>query len=763
MKDLAGFFFHNIENPPLFVQKLLGQNDVNMNVTWVFTNDPQNIVLPASRQLDRYNGLAASFSEDSPFYAGFIRNVGSSGFFQIGEVVSNMPHKLYLSALLRKGSPHLAHSIFWPKFSVSSFKQKLTETSFQARQDKSHSDTNYSGQYVKSSNISFGPNNFQLHNEAHLKPPISDLKSIIIEKSKIDPDSKLIISALKLQHKIKSERHKILTDTDEISKKNLEHCIDTEILKTKIAYQKIALLLFRLKSNELRTLPTTNSEIHSSFASKNIKGFITQGEVPQKLITNQPNIKIWTDTHKIKFQSEIQNIQRENSIEDQTIENFKTRFEGATHENLDEIYRNLQEDIENIIKKMMVEQAIRDKAKKSVMKKLEREVPIEIYDESSQDLIKKVDILDLILEKDSSMKIISGLASLEDLSVFIDIGLDFLKLKPDKSKFFSDCFNELTSESKYRILKHALESKRPDFIDALQPDKLQLFNEVLAPALEKKDANLIRFLLENPGLKYDFQAGNGLTMLHLFVEKGDIESVKILLARGANFNLTDSNGLTPLDIAIEKCEIDMIQEILEDDKSIDLHQKLVALNILIDVNYSNLDMLNMSIGYIANEQPHLSNTATKILNKALSLALENYQICDNLGIDSDMKKITETLLKNASTKTSQNLIFLIAEMGDLKLAEIILKKDLDLSLKNSDNQTPLDIAIQNNRVEMALELSKKQGMHPRQLLDFAISTKKIDFFKILLKKIIETESDHNSIKDLGSTFFKIGFEKKIQH
>ena len=58
---------------------------------------------------------------------------------------------------------------------------------------------------------------FQFHNEAHLKPPISDLKSIIIEKSKIDPDSKLIISALKLQHLINTERRKILTDTDEIA------------------------------------------------------------------------------------------------------------------------------------------------------------------------------------------------------------------------------------------------------------------------------------------------------------------------------------------------------------------------------------------------------------------------------------------------------------------------------------------------------------------------------------------------------------------
>ena len=281
MRNLDGFFFHNIENTPLFVQKLFGQSDFNMNATWIFTNDPLNIILPASRHLNRYNGLGASFSENSPFYAGFIRNVGSSRFFQSGEVVSNMPHKLYLSALMRKGSQHLAHSIFWPKFSVSSFKQKLTETSFQARQEKLHSDTNYSGQYVKPSNISFGTGNFQLHNEAHLKPPISDLKSIIIEKSKIDPpDSKLIISALKLQHLINTERRKILTGTDEISNKNLKHCIDTEILKTKIAYQKIALLLFRLKSNELRTSPTNNSEMHSSFASKNIKGLLQRPHFP---------------------------------------------------------------------------------------------------------------------------------------------------------------------------------------------------------------------------------------------------------------------------------------------------------------------------------------------------------------------------------------------------------------------------------------------------------------------------------------------------
>ena len=232
-----GFFIHNILNHNLFVQKLLGQSDFNMNVTWVFTGNPQNIILPASRQFERYNGLGASFSEDSPFYGGFTRNVSSMFFFRTAEIVSNMPHKLYLSALERKENPQFINLIFWPKFSVSSFKQKLTETSF--RQRNPHSDTDYSGQYVKSSNISFGPNNFQFHNEAHLKPSIADLKSVIIEKTKINSDLKLINSAIQLQHKIKSERHKILTGTDEISRKNLEHCIDTEILKTKLLIKKL--------------------------------------------------------------------------------------------------------------------------------------------------------------------------------------------------------------------------------------------------------------------------------------------------------------------------------------------------------------------------------------------------------------------------------------------------------------------------------------------------------------------------------------------
>ena len=88
-----------------------------------------------------------------------------------------------------------------------------------------------------------------------------------------------------------------------------------------------------------------------------------------------------------------------------------------------------------------------------------------------------------------------------------------------------------------------------------------------------------------------------------------------------------------------------------------MNQKLAAFNLLIGVKNSDLNMLNISLRDIANEKPHLSNTAIKILYKAISFALENYQMCADLGIDSDIKEITKTLLKEASTKASPIMIF----------------------------------------------------------------------------------------------------------
>ena len=283
MRDIQKetLFIHNITDNNVFLDKLSGKSNLNIVATLLFPNDPHNKILPASYSILRggfpYPGLAVSFNDNSPFYGGFTRNIQSSDFFKVDKTETNLPEKLYNSILERKKTPRADWPMFWPKFSFLSFKEKISALSYTSRSRKTHSDTRYKiggvEAQIPSTKLTYYDDHrhYQLHNEAHLKPSIADVKSVIIEKGKFDTDVKLIVSALELHRKITDERHKIITGEDEESREKFEYCVDIKILKEKVALQKIALLKYRLKLNELTEKPDDIKEMQSSFASKNRK------------------------------------------------------------------------------------------------------------------------------------------------------------------------------------------------------------------------------------------------------------------------------------------------------------------------------------------------------------------------------------------------------------------------------------------------------------------------------------------------------------
>lgn len=64
-------------------------------------------------------------------------------------------------------------------------------------------------------------------------------------------------------------------------------------------------------------------------------------------------------------------------------------------------------------------------------------------------------------------------------------------------------------------------------------------------ALEHKKTDVVNLLLQQPGIQVDLNA-NGLTALSRSSMKGQLESVKLLVSKGANINAKDKDGFTPL-------------------------------------------------------------------------------------------------------------------------------------------------------------------------------------------------------------------------
>ncbi|AIF82025.1 ankyrin [endosymbiont of Acanthamoeba sp. UWC8] len=65
-------------------------------------------------------------------------------------------------------------------------------------------------------------------------------------------------------------------------------------------------------------------------------------------------------------------------------------------------------------------------------------------------------------------------------------------------------------------------------------------------AVTRKDAKMVEFLLKHEKLDVNSQDYFGTTALHVAARNGYMEIAKLLLARGADVNLTDKEGETPL-------------------------------------------------------------------------------------------------------------------------------------------------------------------------------------------------------------------------
>ena len=88
-------------------------------------------------------------------------------------------------------------------------------------------------------------------------------------------------------------------------------------------------------------------------------------------------------------------------------------------------------------------------------------------------------------------------------------------------------------------------------------------NEELLAAVRKSDVAAVRALLEkgaDANAKYRYER----TVLSFAADRGNLEVVKLLLARGANTNVKDTfYGMTPLDAALSKAHVEVATALLD--------------------------------------------------------------------------------------------------------------------------------------------------------------------------------------------------------
>lgn len=178
-------------------------------------------------------------------------------------------------------------------------------------------------------------------------------------------------------------------------------------------------------------------------------------------------------------------------------------------------------------------------------------------------------------------------------------------------------------------------------------------------AIENLDLEIVKFLID---LGAEINLANVQkdmrVPLHLAVEVGKKDIVEYLIDRGANINSRDVKGMAPLHYAIKKGDVQIVNLLL--DKGADIE--------IVDKNRKTPLLFS-----IVENKPDIS-------------------IClIDRGANTQVKD-----------KNGNGVLHLCAEKGLLELAKYILEKkngEIDINDGNKKKETPLHIAVRNNKVE----------------------------------------------------------------
>uniref|UniRef100_A0A4W6CAM5 Ankyrin 3 n=1 Tax=Lates calcarifer TaxID=8187 RepID=A0A4W6CAM5_LATCA len=229
-------------------------------------------------------------------------------------------------------------------------------------------------------------------------------------------------------------------------------------------------------------------------------------------------------------------------------------------------------------------------------------------------------------------------------------------------------------------------------------------------------SNVVRYLVQN-GARVDAKAKDDQTPLHISSRLGKQDIVHQLLSNGACPDATTSSGYTPLHLAAREGHRDVAAALLDQGASLGITTKKGFTPLHVAAKYGKIEVANLLLQKNAlpdaagksgltplHVAAHYDNqkVALLLLNQGASphAAAKNGYTPLHIAAKKNQMEITTTLLEyGASTNTVTR---------NVDIVTLLLARDAPINMGNKSGLTPLHLAAQEDKVNVA-EVLVNQG------------------------------------------------------
>jgi ankyrin repeat protein len=224
------------------------------------------------------------------------------------------------------------------------------------------------------------------------------------------------------------------------------------------------------------------------------------------------------------------------------------------------------------------------------------------------------------------------------------------------------------------------------------------------------------FLRSQPTL-VSARGADGWTPLHFAASKANPSLCKLLLARGASINASDDAGRTPLHLAAETGSVETLRLLVGSGATVDSRTiggwtplfsavklgRLECVQFLIQRGADlNAKITSNRVGLGAKDSGKIGVVDRK------DISLEARQGCTLLHIAAELKDlpITELLLKRGATVDAANAqgltpLHVAARVGSLEIAKLLVNRGAKIDAADKSHYTPLHYACADGKTDMA--------------------------------------------------------------